>query len=82
MAITHTLMMRIGQIGGNFVIAEGGLGKVSGVGLAYTLVDQQQNVGVVLATGSRVAVATEDQFAGAAGAATGAYSIVKINCAL
>ena len=69
------------KIGGNFVIAEGGLGKVSGVGLAYTLIDQQQNVGVVLATGSRTAGATEDQFAGAGGT-TGAYSIVKINCAL
>ena len=36
-------------------------------------------LGVILATGSRVAGATADQFAGSAGT-TGAYSIVKIDC--
>ena len=39
----------------------------------------QDKIGVILATGSRVAGATADQFAGAAGT-TGAYSIVKIDC--
>jgi len=42
-------------------------------------------LGRILATGSRVAGVTEDQFAGAGGSltaagATGAYSIVRINC--
>lgn len=66
-------------VGNNFVIAAGGQGKVSG--LASVTDPGHQNLGVILATGSRVAGSTEDQFAGAAGA-TGAYSIVKINCAL
>lgn len=39
----------------------------------------QDGLGVILATGSRVAGSTADQFAGSAGT-TGAYSIVKIDC--
>ena len=66
-------------IGNKLVIAVGGQGKVSGQ--AQVTDPGQQNLGTILATGSRTAVATEDQFAGAAGS-VGAYSIVKINCAL
>lgn len=68
-------------VGNDIVIAEGGDGKVSGVapGDALTAHGGRQNLGSIIAKGTRVAGATEDQFAGAAGA-TGGYSIVRINC--
>ena len=68
-------------VGNNVVIAEGGAGKLSGVapGSSVTAHGGRQNLGTIIAKGTRVAGATEDQFAGAAGT-TGDYSIVQINC--
>ena len=68
-------------VGNRIVIAEGGAGKVSGVapGHAHLAHGGRHNIGSIIAKGTRVAGATEDQFAGSAGT-TGAYSIVKIHC--
>lgn len=68
-------------VGNNVVIAEGGEGKLTGVapGSAVTAHGGRQNLGTIIAKGTRTAGATEDQFAGAAGT-TGNYSIVQINC--
>jgi len=53
-------------------------GQVSGV--AFAAGGQNlQTVGTILATGSRVAGATQDRFAGAAGT-TGDYALCYINC--
>jgi len=59
-------------------------GRLSGVAPTSSLIrsngpGESDALGVILATGSRVAGATADQFAGSAGT-TGAYSIVKIDC--
>ena len=78
-------------IGNVAIISPDNDGRLSGVAptssrlRAYNDYGGQDKIGVILATGSRVAGRTEDQFAGAGGTlstagATGAYSIVKIDC--
>ena len=77
-------------IGNVAIISPDNDGRLSGVSPSTIREESQisrgqDQIGVILATGSRVAGRTEDQFAGAGGSlttagATGAYSIVKINC--
>ena len=74
-------------IGNVAIISPNNDGRLSGVApsssrlrtYSTTTSPGQDKIGVILATGSRVAGATADQFAGAAGT-TGAYAIVKIDC--
>lgn len=74
-------------IGNVAIISPNNDGRLSGVAPTSTRLRAyntdsgggQDKIGVILATGSRVAGATADQFAGAAGT-TGAYAIVKIDC--
>ena len=74
-------------IGNVAIISPDNDGRLSGVAPTSTRLRSyntdsgggQDKIGVILATGSRVAGATADQFAGAAGT-TGAYAIVKIDC--
>ena len=68
-------------VGNKVCIAEGGEGKLTGVapGAAHIAHGARHAIGSIIAKGTRVAGATEDQFAGAAGE-TGGYSMVNIHC--
>ena len=68
-------------VGNKVCIAEGSPGKLTGVapGHAHIAHGARHNIGSIIAKGTRVAGATEDQFAGAAGE-TGGYSMVNIHC--